>query len=211
MNYSFICFLISLFLLLPCQNQAQELISKQTIKRIKPSIDIWLKYYNLNIKDFTQEYKDRYELQEFDEVSVFCTKLSEKDWIYKPKLREYSQDKHYYIPLYEFSVMYDEESKKYYGGWDDSQSVWLYDKTTMQGSVVKFNGVGSITEAAYWIDKNSFVLLGYEHIEEYRYTITLYDLKNMVTESYVLKAEKPDDGKSFYHYNLGLRGIEVED
>ncbi|NDV68190.1 hypothetical protein [Dysgonomonas sp. 25] len=209
--FAFVFLLIWASLIFTCSSAGNDTIyiDKKTISALLPKIKDWLDYYNLDIRKFKPDGSSGIYIPQEYEESIFCAQLPASDLMYKPKLREYSPDKNYCIPLYEFIAQYDEETGLYYGGWDDSQSVWLYDKSKKLGSVIQFNGVGSITEAAYWLDNNTFVLLGYECVDNYKFTLRLCNLQTEDAVHYSLEKEQPEEGKSYYTFVLAKRGIEI--
>lgn len=209
-----ICFFSLLF---PFQINGQQIhektISKDISKKLDSVLSDWFSFYNIRLSDFTLEDTTDWEITEdiksleaVNEESFFVVKLSEKDLIYDPLLREYSPGKHYYIPLYEHIVYYHAETGEYYSAFDDSQNIWLYNTKTGWGYMIQFWGVGGIAEAVYWLDDKTVVIVSKDYSEGLSFY--LYDLDKM-QRSYFSSSESVDFSKMFYRYELSKRGVDL--
>jgi len=187
----------------------------EILKDVENILADWLNFYGLDIKDFESDMsvngfmsEDIESIDAVNEESFFVVKLSGEDLEYKPLLREYSPDKQYYIPIYEHITHYDEESKQYYLGFDDSQNVWLYNTKTELAYMIQFFGVGSIAEGAYWLDNDRMILVGKSYDEDTHCFFYLFDFKKM-QRSYFYNNKDVGDKKTFYKHVLEQRGLNV--
>lgn len=176
-------------------------ISSTMANRLKPILKEWLNYGNMNIEQFLE-----YDSGKFEPVYAEKLELEPEDLVYKPLLRDYSPDKRYYLDLLENILSYDSETNMYETMFDDSQSIWLYD--LKDGTVLRAQlyNMNELCDAAYWIDNNTFVLVG-SNIYSSSF-IQVFNLKDMTRNFYVMKKSAPEKG--FLYQNIKNRDIQLK-
>lgn len=195
--------------------QKKENSKSEVLKEVKGILVDWLDFYGLDIKDFesdisVNEFMSE-DIKSIDAINEECFSVVtflKEDLEYKPLLREYSPNKQYYIPIYEHMTYYDEDSKQYYVGFDDSQNVWLYNTKTELAYLIQFFGVGSIAEGAYWLDNDRMILVGKSYDEGTHCFFYLFDFKKM-QRSYFYNGKDVGDKKAFYKHVLEQKGLNV--
>lgn len=191
----------------------EMLIGENEMKIIKPAIDKWLKYYQIDIKDFVFDKERKLNLLQLrtDTAYPYYGKFEERDDIYNPVLYDYSPDKTKYVDLLTTTgVDIDEDGKYYFRGSDDCQQLGLYDRKEKTYVMFSFRGIHEFANAVFWIDNNTFILTGYCTIEYPVgwYMLEIYDLREDVCRSYILKKEY-DEEESYSIAEMKARGIII--
>jgi len=188
-------------------------ITDEEIKKVKPAINKWLAYYNLNIKDFVFDKEKVLNLNELRNETTYpyYGEFQKEDDIYDPVLYDYSPDKSKYIDLLAATGVYVENEKYYFRGSDDCQQLGLYDRKEKSYVMFSFRAMHEFADAIFWINNNTFALVGYNTIDYPTgwYTLEIYDLKNDICRSYILR-EKYDKKESYGIAGMKARGIKIE-
>ena len=191
----------------------RELITKEKIKKIKPTINKWLNYYDLNIKDFVFDKEIILNLNKLrnDTTYPYYGKFGKENDIYNPVLYDYSPDKLRYIDLVAATGVDVENGKYYYRGSDDCQQLGLYDRKEKSYVMFSFRGIHEFADAVFWIDNDTFALVGYNTMDYPIgwYALEIYDLKNDICRSYILR-EKYDKEESYGIAEMKARRIKIE-
>ena len=223
--------LLSLLLLLPLSLGQPPLAISQTVlsteqarkiepqlaDQIRPLIQDWLIFYDIDINDFTCEPKTcvvEYGMQQFqplksDENSIYNREYSvAEDDIYDPVFFDYSSDKRYYVDLFKSAGVYKNEHGGYqYDGGDDSQAIYLYDRLQKRTDLLIWLGLSEFAHAVYWGKKSSMVVLvGTVSDEKDRFFIRV----NNVT-FHLLTPIKPRTDKGYFAKRLKEKGVNFDD
>jgi len=186
--------------IVPCDRNH---IEQGLVNRLRPKISNWLKFHKLDIHHFTKYGESTFE------TGHNSYTLSDEELAYKPKLRDYSPNRKYYMSVLEMATFFDAETNTYEVGFDDSQTIWLFDTINKTASDIQFFGTSSLCEAAAWIDNNTFVLLGHSYTNTKDFFIMMFDLKNKTITSYYNRNKGYNIDDSYFYKNLELRGISI--
>jgi hypothetical protein len=155
----------------------------------------WLKFYNLNDEDFQQKGSEKKidpSWKEYD-LSNEGKKLYES-------LYFYSSDSTYFLDLYSYSIILDQDSKGVltWGGGDPESSVQLVKTKGLSASTLLFFGTDEYAETAIWRNKYLFEICGFK-IENDIYTPTLwkFDLSKMTSIEFESKKTFKSRPKSY--------------
>ena len=191
----------------------KPLIDRTFAGKIKPAINKWLNYYDLNIKDFVFDKEIILNLNKLrnDTTYPYYGKFEKEDDIYNPVLYDYSPDKLRYIDLVAATGVNVENGKYYYRGSDDCQQLGLYDRKEKSYVMFSFRGIHEFADAIFWIDNDTFALVGYNTMDYPIgwYALEIYDLKNDICRSYILR-EKYEEEESYGIAEMKARGIKIE-
>ncbi|MDU1889253.1 MAG: hypothetical protein E6767_01065 [Dysgonomonas sp.] len=180
---------------------------------IKPHIDKWLKYYDLDINDF-RHYTRRtlhIEAMKTDTTYPYYGTFQPEDDVYNPILFDYSPDKSKYVN--HFASLYvglEEDGKYYFRGSDDSQQLYLFDRKGKSKVMISFRGISQFADAIFWVDNDTFALVGYDSIDAPgMYLLEIYDLKKDICDKYILRKEYGKE-ESYGMVEMKSRGIIID-
>jgi len=179
-------------------------IDAKTISKIKPKIEKWLHFYSIDIAGFKLISDVKYSMP--DTTSIHYKEYGMEDDFYDPQLYDYSHNKKRYVNILPTSgVARLEDGKCYYSGGDDCQEIYLIDRGKKENFMIIWNGMGSFSEAAFWIDNNLLIIPGRSHNG---FEIHLFDLKNKYHSYYEYETDTKDITNYFFdRVNLKERGI----
>ncbi|MDR2955797.1 MAG: hypothetical protein LBV43_12020 [Prevotella sp.] len=188
-------------------------IDSELAGKIKPVIGKWLEYYHLDINEFSLSDKKKLNLEQLknDTTYPYYGKFEKKDDVYIPALHDYSPDKKKYINLLAASnVSLESDGKYHYTGSDDNQQLGLFNLEEKSYVMFSFRGINEFVDAVFWIDNDTFVLVGYNTLEAPGYYyLEMYDLKKDSCEKYILRKEY-DKEESYGIADMKAREIIVE-
>lgn len=187
--------------IIPCNRNN---ISQNLASKLRPKVSEWLKFHNIDIYHFINYGSSGFGTEGHNNYT-----MSNEELAYKPKLRDYSPNRKYYLNVLEIATFYDPETKTYEVGFDDSQTIWLFDIANKTASEIQFFGAASLCEATIWIDNNTFVLLGRHYYDTKDFFMILFDLKNKSVTSYYNRNKGYDNDNSYFYKNLEQRGIFI--
>jgi len=182
-------------------------IDDSLVLTIKPVINDWLAFYDIDIRNFNKESDGAFDLDSLnDKENIYYTEFDKKDDVYIPQYHDYSPDKTRYINLMSAIVVYlGKDNKYHYSGSDDSQPLTLYDRTRKIAVLFSYRGYSDWIDAVFWIDNDRFVLTGAEG----RF-LELYDIANKEKQRYVLDGESGKKA-SYLDKNMESRSIIFDD
>lgn len=189
---------------IPCQ---WDFISPQLVRRLQPHLSEWLKMSNLNLYHFRCiNYEKQKEPEVFnmeqDSTSMYFREYGKENDVYIPQLHDYSPNKQRYVTTRASAGVYkDEDGKYYYMGGDDCQELYLVDRKKQRQDLILWLGAGGFAEAAFWIDNNTFAIVGEENDDFY---IRLYG-RDSGYFAHRIKERISDD--NYFSKSLKLRGI----
>ena len=185
-------------------------IDTKVANKIKPVINKWLKYYNLDIYTFRGVLVDvsSYPPVEPDTASIHYRGYDETiDNVYNPILYDYSPNKQKYLNIRETSGVYrnKEDGKYYYEGGDDCQEIYLTDRKNKTDDMVLWMGSSEFAEAVFWLDNDTYIITGY-NMQEYFIRVC----NSKYSGYYTCHMNKRFDITYFY-YDVKQRGIITTD
>lgn len=189
-------------------------IDDSLVNKIKPIIEDWLEYYQLNISDFRLSEKSELNMDSLNErSSPYYAAFSKADDVYIPQLHDYSPDKTLYIDLLSTTgVALGRDKKYHFAGSDDCQQIRLYNRKDRINVMISFRGISNFADAAFWIDNNMFVLVGYNAYEELGvYTVEVYNLLDKTCNTYTFPKELLSKETSYIvDVNMKKRGVIID-
>lgn len=187
----------------------EDFIDKKLADKIKPAIRKWLNFYNLDIYKFRKTNYDKETSPEKlaieeDTTSMYYKPFHKKsDDIYLPVLYDYSPNKRFYLNVLETAgVFKDEDGKWYYMGGDDCMEVYLTDRKKGNKALILWLGSSAFAEATFWLDNDTFIIVGYDSYDIPRHFLSL---RGKINQSFYIN-KTPNDS-SYFRYDLRSRGI----
>jgi hypothetical protein len=186
----------------------KPLIDRTFAGKIKPTINKWLRFYNLDIYNFRGEpiVQDAVPdpMYERDTASIYYREYSHEHNVYNPMLYDYSPNKQKYLNVRETSYVYkDDDGKYYYYGGDDCQEIYLTDRRNKTKDLVLWLGSWSFAEAAFWLDNNTYIIVGRNHYNDFSLFI---HIRGKYLRDYEYKLEQEPD-EYYFRYDLKQRGV----
>lgn len=175
------------------------------LRKIMPVAKGWLKYYGLNINDFSFRGCSPYIVDgryfyPMDSVSL-DVKNDRKRSVYS-----FSPNNKRYIDIY-YYASYDNERKAIYFDGEIDQGVWLYDLEQKMGYMIEVWGTSGATEDSVWLDNDRFVLLQNGNSEGL-FLIEIFDIKNQIKSSYATELKGKEYYVGYYVENAKKKGIK---
>jgi len=193
------------------------LISQEEEQGIKPLLRRWLIYGNLDLSEARFVRHDTININiPSDKGSVYYREFtSEYD---SPSLIQmvYSPNKQLYIDL-EYHIK--RIGNKYYFDSDsagDGQTVFLVDRKEKHFSLITEYGLGGHLDDAFWKNKDTFIICGYEYDFINKGIILIFDLKNNTRKRYEIEVseeqlEKIFEKEGYFNYFFKQKGITIHD
>lgn len=163
-------------------------ISEEDISFIKPVIQKWLTYYDIDLSraHLTQKDTGNFNCPP-DRTRFYYTEFTpEHDSSNKLEM-SYAPNKQLYIDL---GFRYKTINGKHYEDrdlYDDSQSVYLIDRKQKHINLLFYYGMSGCVNATFWKDNNIFITCGYEYDILNNYIICLYNISNNTTKRFEVK------------------------
>lgn len=193
----------------------QKSIDSELLKEIKPVIDNWLKYHDLNISGFMINNTNHLDIERLKNDKSYAyynyTEFTKENEAYNPLFHDYSPDRMKYINLLEASLVSPESDGKYhYSGSDDSKGICLYNRKDKSAVLISYRGYLDEAEAAFWVNDDMFIITGYARLNNPgEFTLEIYDIsKNKQTRYSLAKAYKRDE--SYLLANMKERGVIID-
>lgn len=203
-----IAYILLIGVLISCSNQQtreHELTNKlDQIRKLNPG---WTEFYQKEIIDFNPskfEFDRRWTENSFYPGNI----LADFDSNFNANHTRFlinSPDNRKYIDLdfYDRVIDIDENGNLFCKGADVDQEIDVVDRSTREIVRIGFNGPGSITEDAKWIDDSNIVLFG--RVEN-QLTLEFINLKTKESDLFIY----PDSLNSEESYTEKVRLREVE-
>ncbi|NDV79121.1 hypothetical protein [Dysgonomonas sp. 511] len=178
-------------------------ITADVIAKVKPKAQAWLRYYSLDISDFTLSDSSVFYLQNCytQDIEISPDELKADPF---RDLYAFSPDRSKLIDMYYYES-YDEKRGTVVFGGEPDQAVWLYDIKAQKAYQVWFTGPSGVCDAVFWINNNSFVLLtNYDN----EYSIVIYDSEEENKKIYAVEGNARPDTGSFFYYDGKRKGVK---
>ena len=170
-------------------------IDVRLAERVKPALNDWLKYYDLDISDFQKGSESTMDIDVLKNDTTYpyyrYMEFTKERDVYAPQFYDYSPDKNMYLNILEATFVYLAEDGKYhYAGSDDSQAITLFNRKDKSAVLVTYRGYSDSADAAFWVDNQLFIITGYAAVNDPgEFTLEVYDLKEKIKIRYVLPKE----------------------
>jgi hypothetical protein len=183
-----------------------EHIPDDILRKIMPVAKGWLKYYEMDIRDFTLS---RYSAFKVDEGYYSCPLDFTASDLKKDPMRSvysFAPNKKKYIDIYYYAG-YDEERKGIFFSGEIDQLVWLYDLDKKMGYSIYNWGTSGSTDDVVWIDNDRFVL--FQNCSDGLFLIDIFDIYNQIIVSYFVEKAEKELGYygGYYGENAKKKGI----
>lgn len=178
-------------------------ISSEDVAILKPLLSKWLGYYEIDISQvrFVKE-----------NVGCFSCVPDTTDFYYREYTAEhdspsriemdYSPSKQLYVDHGFRCKFIDGEYHEDVDAYDDCQEVYLVDRTQKYLNHIIWYGASASTQAAFWIDNNTFVIVSNEFDTLGKHVILLFDIANQLVRRY--EVPMSDDAKNKKSYSRGV-------
>ncbi|NDV94190.1 hypothetical protein D0T84_04560 [Dysgonomonas sp. 521] len=190
-------------------------IDENLATKLKPEIDGWLTYYNLNISDFQKSAEVAMDIENLKADTTYAyynyIEFTKERDVYTPQFYDYSPDKSLYLNVLEATFVYKADDGKYhYDGSDDSQGITLFNRKDKSAVLVTYRGYSDSADAAFWVDNGMFVIAGYAVPGDIgEYTLEVFDLKQNTKTRYILPKEEKSE-KSYLMWDMEKRGVIID-
>jgi hypothetical protein len=193
---------------------AYPLISAEERARITPLIRSWTDFYGIDLSQARLVYKETGVcINSPFEESGFSFFNFDDDWeldAYATRADTFSPNRRLFLQF--LPLWFDGRTGEYSMEWD-GQDVWLFDLDQRHGQRIQENFRSSLTEAAFWESNDVFILVGNTHIwqimEEFAYTICIFDMKNNTIVSYWIIVGEGMDSGGYIEEFVRRRGIVI--
>lgn len=188
---------------------------KKLANQLKPVLKKWLDFYNLDINKFRLEQQGEASSPEELAISVDTTSIyhkpfdKESDDIYEPVLYDYSPNKRFYLNVRETALVYRDENNIWrYDGGDDCLEVYLTDRTKGNKALVLWLGSSAFAESAFWLDDDTFIIVGYEYYDDPKRFIFL---RGKINKNFYTDMDEIPPGSDYFVHDLKSRGVIIGD
>ena len=127
---------------------------------------------------------------------------------------DYSPNKRFYVDL---GIWWEQDDDgKYYTAWDDCQEIYFTDRKLKQNNLLLWFGVSMFSEAVFWKDNNTFMVVGYSSVFFKTLFIYVYNIKEKTRKEYNLLIKEGENYHPVENFgymdevNIKERGIIVE-
>lgn len=192
-----------------------EYIDADLTLKIKPAIEGWLKFYNLNISDFQKGVESTMDVDKLKKDTTYAyynyIEYTKDRDVYTPQFYDYSPDKSMYLNIMEATFVYLAEDGKYhYAGSDDSQGITLFNRKDKSAVLVTYRGYSDSADAVFWVDNQMFIIAGYAAVNDPgEFTLEVYDLKEKTKNRYIFPKEYTT-GDSYLMTDMKRRNIIID-
>lgn len=192
-----------------------EYIDADLALKIKPVIEGWLKFYNLNISDFQKGVESTMDVDKLKKDTTYAyynyIEYTKDRDVYTPQFYDYSPDKSMYLNIMEATFVYLAEDGKYhYAGSDDSQGITLFNRKDKSAVLVTYRGYSDSADAVFWVDNQMFIIAGYAAVNDPgEFTLEVYDLKEKTKNRYIFPKEYTT-GDSYLMTDMKRRNIIID-
>ncbi|NDV94189.1 hypothetical protein D0T84_04555 [Dysgonomonas sp. 521] len=192
--------------------ESKDYIDKKLANKLKPVLKSWLDFYNLDIHKFRlgQQGETSSTLEDLaisvDTASIYHRPFNkESDDIYEPVLYDYSPNKRFYLNVRETALVYrDEDNKWRYEGGDDCMEVYLTDRKKENSAIILWLGSSAFAEAAFWLNNDTFIIVGYTDYEEAKRFLYL---RGKINANYYTDMNEIPPGSEYFIHDLKSRGV----
>jgi hypothetical protein len=192
-----------------------EYIDADLALKIKPAIEGWLKFYNLNISDFQKSVESTMDVDKLKKDTTYAyynyIEYTKDRDVYTPQFYDYSPDKSMYLNIMEATFVYLAEDGEYhYAGSDDSQGITLFNRKDKSAVLVTYRGYSDSADAVFWVDNQMFIIAGYAAVNDPgEFTLEVYDLKEKTKNRYIFPKEYTA-GDSYLMTDMKRRNIIID-
>ncbi|MDR2948564.1 MAG: hypothetical protein LBV71_05095 [Prevotella sp.] len=192
-----------------------EYIDADLAVKIKPAIEGWLKFYNLDISDFQKGVKSTMDVDKLKKDTTYAyynyIEYTKDRDVYTPQFYDYSPDKSMYLNIMEATFVYLAEDGKYhYAGSDDSQGITLFNRKDKSAVLITYRGYSDSADAVFWVDNQMFIIAGYAAVNDPgEFTLEVYDLKEKTKNRYIFPKEYTT-GDSYLMTDMKRRNIIID-
>jgi len=192
-----------------------EYVDADLALKIKPVIEGWLKFYNLNISDFQKGVESTMDVDKLKKDTTYAyynyIEYTKDRDVYTPQFYDYSPDKSMYLNIMEATFVYLAEDGKYhYAGSDDSQGITLFNRKDKSAVLVTYRGYSDSADAVFWVDNQMFIIAGYAAVNDPgEFTLEVYDLKEKTKNRYIFPKEYTT-GDSYLMTDMKRRNIIID-
>jgi hypothetical protein len=186
-------------------------VSAEVIAEIAPVIKKWTDFYKLDFANarFMDSDTACFNCVQDDTNTLNYYKITKDEDTGKRIDVDYSPNRRMYVSISLF--LEERDGKYYYQGWDDSQHVWLVDRNQKHATTILFNGVFSLSEAAFWKSDSMFIVVSCNSNEiDYslmQYNVDVFDISKQVHTSYKIFKEHEKDNGSYLSVYFKEKGI----
>lgn len=187
------------------------LISEESLRELALKIQKWSDYYQLDLSRMRMVNQDTFRLEsEIDTTSLYFREFTVKDDSPSLKTMDYSPNKQRYVSLGLNYVLWEKDGKLYYNGWDDCQEIYLIDRKFKRWDMILWFGASTFGEAVFWINNDTFVIVGHNDVFMPMHFIYQFDLANSTTTSYEMPVGEIYSGY-MDEINIKERGEVIRD